>query len=150
MLVVVAAIGIIGREFLGLRRLRQIESMRLKADDLIKSSDRRSAGKLVDQLMDLYGTRPDMARGRTKMESFHGEIIDGPDLIRLAERELLGPLDIKARKLVLNASKRVSVVTAISPRAIVDLAYVALENIRMIRQLSELYGGRPGTLAWHG
>ncbi len=144
--VVLAAIGIIVREFLGLRRMKQIEAMREKASELVKASDMRAAGRLVDQLMTIYQSRPDTARGRTKMESHHGEIIDGPDLIRLAECDLVSPLDKKARRLVLNAAKRVSVVTAISPRAIVDIAYVGLENIRLVRQLAELYGGRPGTL----
>ena len=74
------------------------------------------------------------------------EIIDGRDLVILTERELLSPLDARARSLVANASKRVSVVTAISPRAVVDLLVVAIENLRLIRALSQLYGGRPGTL----
>jgi putative membrane protein len=50
--------------------------------------------------------------------------------------------------MVLDAAKRVSLVTAVSPRAIVDIAYVAFESARLIRRLSELYGGRPGTLGF--
>ena len=64
----------------------------------------------------------------------------------LAERELLAPLDRKARALIVNASKRVSIVTAVSPRAVVDLLYVLYEAVRLIRAMAELYGGRPGTL----
>ena len=37
-------------------------------------------------------------------------------------------------------------VTAVSPRAIVDLAYVLYEAARLVRAMAELYGGRPGTL----
>jgi putative membrane protein len=48
--------------------------------------------------------------------------------------------------LILNSSKRVSVVTAVSPRAVVDLAYVLFEVTRLVRAMAELYGGRPGTL----
>ena len=40
------------------------------------------------------------------------------------------------------------VVTAVSPRALVDIAYVVFESGRLIRRLSELYGGRPGTLGF--
>ena len=64
----------------------------------------------------------------------------------VAERELLGPLDMKARALVLASSKRVSVVTAVSPKALVDVAYVLFETVKLIRRMSELYGARPGTL----
>ncbi len=145
-LAVIAALGIFVRELAGLIRSRKIEHLRNMAVKALETCDLRSAGRLVDQLMLLYEKRSDTANGRAKMEAHHGEIIDGPDLIRLAERDLIAPLDKRARALVMNSAKRVSLVTAISPRAIVDLAYVAMENMRLIRQLSELYGGRPGTL----
>ena len=77
-----------------------------------------------------------------------GEIIDGGNLVRLAETEILAPLDAEAKQLVLDAAKRVSLVTAVSPRALVDVAYVVFEAGRLIRRLSELYGGRPGTLGF--
>ena len=50
--------------------------------------------------------------------------------------------------MILDAAKRVSVVTAVSPRALVDIVYVLFEAGRLIRRLSELYGGRPGTLGF--
>jgi putative membrane protein len=56
------------------------------------------------------------------------------------------PLDREARRIILGAAKRVSIVTAVSPRALVDLGYVIYESARMIRAMAELYGGRPGTL----
>jgi putative membrane protein len=82
------------------------------------------------------------------LEELRHDVIDGPDLIRLAETELLAPLDAEARKLILDAGKRVSVVTAVSPRAAVDLVYVVYEASRLIRRLAELYGARPGTLGF--
>ena len=66
--------------------------------------------------------------------------------MRLAERELMGPLDAEARRLVVAAAKRVSVVTAISPRAAVDMLFVLINALALIRRLAVLYGGRPGTL----
>ena len=54
----------------------------------------------------------------------------------------------RAWVLILDAAKRVSLVTAVSPRALVDVAYVVFEAARLIRRLSELYGGRPGTLGF--
>ncbi len=58
----------------------------------------------------------------------------------------MGPLDADARRLVVAASKRVSVVTAISPRATVDMVFVLINALRLVRQLATLYGGRPGAL----
>jgi len=39
-------------------------------------------------------------------------------------------------------------VTAISPRAAIDLAVVFGTAVRLIRRIAELYGGRPGTLGF--
>jgi putative membrane protein len=66
--------------------------------------------------------------------------------VRLAERELMGPLDREAVRLVSAAAKRVSVVTAVSPRALIDMGFVLITTLGLVRRLALLYGGRPGTL----
>ena len=58
----------------------------------------------------------------------------------------MAPLDREARALILGAAKRVSIVTAVSPRALVDLGYVVYESSRLVRGMAELYGGRPGKI----
>ncbi|MDB5579006.1 MAG: hypothetical protein JWR80_4182, partial [Bradyrhizobium sp.] len=63
-----------------------------------------------------------------------------------AERELMTPLDQEARRLVSSAAQRVSVVTAVSPRAVIDVLFVFVAALRLIRQLARLYGARPGAL----
>src|SRR4029077_19902002 len=87
-----------------------------------------------------------LARARVMLANHVEEIIDGADLIRLAERELMGPLDEEARRSVAAAAKRVAVVTAISPRALVDMLFVLVNAILLVRRLADLYGGRPGLL----
>ena len=67
-------------------------------------------------------------------------------MIKLAERELMTPLDQEARRLVSSAAQRVSIVTAVSPRAAIDVLFVFVASLRLIRQLARLYGGRPGAL----
>jgi putative membrane protein len=69
-------------------------------------------------------------------------------LIGLAETELLVPLDNGARALVLSSAKRVALLTAVSPRAVVDLVFVGAEILRLIRRLATLYGGRPGAVGF--
>ena len=64
------------------------------------------------------------------------------------ERYLMHPLDAQARTLVMNSAKRVSIVTAVSPRALIDIGYVLYENVKLIRGLANLYGGRPGKLGF--
>src|SRR6201999_724652 len=89
---------------------------------------------------------PQLARARAALQSHTDDIIDGADMIKLAERELMTPLDLEARRLVSIAAQRVSIVTAVSPRAMIDVLFVFVAALRLIRQLARLYGGRPGTL----
>jgi putative membrane protein len=48
--------------------------------------------------------------------------------------------------LVAAAAKRVSVVTAVSPRAAVDLIFVLITVLALVRRLADLYGARPSAL----
>ncbi len=143
-----ALLAIIARELFALRRLASVENLQRRAAEAASSSDQRLARKLVEDLIDFFAARPETAGGRTALRALEGDVIDGADLVRLAEVELLSPLDERARVLVTDAAKRVSLVTAVSPRAVVDLAYVAFEAARLVRRLSDLYGARPGTIGF--
>lgn len=143
---VVGLLGVVGREMRGLFRLGVVERERRDGIEAFRTDDERKARAVVERLVSILARRPDTAAGRERMRATADDVIDGRDLIGLAERELLLPLDAKARALVLASSKRVSVVTAVSPRAIVDLAFVLFETFRVIRMVSELYGARPGTI----
>ncbi len=145
-LVALALVVIITREALGLIRLATIEKLHARALEVIASDDRTESRAVLADLLKLAHSNPRLARARTALQAHAGEIIDGADLIRLAERELMSPLDIEARRLVSVAAQRVSVVTAISPRALVDMLFVFAAAIRLVRQLAKLYGGRPGAL----
>ncbi|MGM4896399.1 YcjF family protein [Tardiphaga sp. 839_C3_N1_4] len=145
-LVSVALIAIITRETLSLMRLATIEKLHARALAVIASDDRAESRAVLTDLLKLAHTNPRLARARTALQGHADDIIDGADLIRVAERELMSPLDIEARRLVSVAAQRVSVVTAVSPRAVVDVLFVAAAAIRLVRQLAKLYGGRPGTL----
>lgn len=144
----VALLIILAREMLALSRLASVERLRSRALDAIVRDDSKAARAVVNDLSHLVAAKPDTAAGRRALAELEGEIIDGANLVRIAEAEILGPLDARAKVMVLDAAKRVSVVTAVSPRALVDVAYVVFESGRLIRRLSELYGGRPGTLGF--
>jgi putative membrane protein len=139
LLAAAALLVILTREMLALSRLASVEKLR---------DDAKAARGVVDELSALVASKPDTAAGRRALADLRGEIIDGANLVRIAEAEILGPLDARAKIMVLDAAKRVSLVTAVSPRALVDIAYVVFESGRLIRRLSELYGGRPGTLGF--
>ena len=147
-IVVLAALAIAIREIGGMMRLRSIHLLREKALSAWSQDDGKAAQSVVTQMEGLYSNRIDCESGRNELARHRNEIIDGRDRMELAERLVLLPLDARARTMVMDSAKRVSVETAVSPREIVDLAFVLMENLRLIRRLSELYGGRPGTLGF--
>jgi putative membrane protein len=141
------ALGVITlRELLALVRLATIEKLHARAESVLLSDDRDQSRAILKDLLKLAHEKPQLARARTALIGHADEIIDGADLIKLAERELMTPLDMEARRLVSSAAQRVSIVTAISPRAAIDIIFVFVASLRLIRQLARLYGGRPGAL----
>ncbi len=143
-----ALVALVLREASALARLGSVDRLRQRGAEAIAANDAAAARAVAGELDRFLSHRPETAAGRRALRDLEGEVIDGADLVRLAEAELLVPLDAVARKLILDAAKRVSLVTAVSPRAVVDLAYVAFEASRLIRRLAELYGARPGTLGF--
>jgi putative membrane protein len=141
-----AFVAMIAREAFGLARLATIEKLHLRATEVLLSDDRAESRAIVRELAKLAHHNPQLARARATLQNHVDDIIDGADLVRLAERELMTPLDQEARRLVSSAAQRVSIVTSVSPRALVDVLFVFAASLRLIRQLARLYGGRPGAL----
>ncbi|WP_338719811.1 TIGR01620 family protein [Devosia sp. XK-2] len=141
---IVAVIALIIREMLALRRLSVLDALRADAARAHADNDRKRAGAVVDHLNQVYAGRPDLARGRENLEAHLKDLFDGTDVIALAERSLMTPLDARSRTLVAASARRVALVTAVSPRALVDIAFVIYESIRLAGAIAALYGARPG------
>src|ERR1700728_4093977 len=137
---------VIAREALGLARLATIEKLHQRAATVLLSDDRTESRAIMQDLLKIAHQNPQLARARATLLGHADDIIDGADLIKLAERELMTPLDQEARRLISSAAQRVSLVTAVSPRAVIDVLFVFAASLRLIRQLARLYGGRPGAL----
>jgi putative membrane protein len=145
-LALLALVGLLVREWLGLRRLAKVEAIRADAVAASAADDRDGARRVVARLEAHFAADPSSAAGRQAMAAHRTEIIDGRDLLAIAERELLAGKDALAADLVGKAARRVSVVTAISPRAWVDVLFVLAQSVRLIRQIAAVYGGRPSGL----
>jgi putative membrane protein len=132
------------REIRSILRQNQIARLHVALAEAHAANNQKAARARVAELTRLYAARPESARARALMKDYSSQIIDGRDLIDLAERHLIAPLDETARKEIAAAAKRVSVVTAISPRAILDVIFVAGQAIVLMRRIADIYGGRPG------
>lgn len=140
----VAGLIWVGRELLAMRHLARIDRLRTQAFQAHATRDAAAAQQAVQALAAIYASDATQSRGRAEIEASVNEIIDADDRIAMAERALLRPLDDRARIIIAESAKRVSIVTAVSPRALVDILFVGAETLRLIRRLAQLYGGRPG------
>jgi putative membrane protein len=147
-LALVAFLALIGREAMGIWREQRIERLREAAAEALAVKDHRAAKRVVTELAGLYGARSAAAEARKRLAALNDEIIDADDRLAIAERELVAPLDIQAKRAIAAAAKQVSLVTAVSPRAIVDVAFVVFAAVRLLRTLARIYGGRPGFLGF--
>lgn len=145
-LALLALVVIGAREAFALMRLASLEKLRARADAVLVSDDRDEARRIVRALSTTFSATPTLAHARSELATHLTEIIDGRDLLHIAERRLMAPLDGAAAQLVARTATRVSIVTAVSPRAAVDILFVAVAALGMIRRLAALYGGRPGLL----
>ncbi len=141
-----AALMIGLREGWALFRLRRLGRLRQDAESAERQGDKTLARHVSANLMDLYRSRADMAWGRSRLGDHERDLMDARETLILAERELISPLDADARAILAAAAKRVSVLTAVSPAAILDMAVVAAQNLRMLRRIATVYGARPGAL----
>jgi putative membrane protein len=141
---VLAILALAAREIFALRRLRVLDALKREAALATSGNDAALARRVVDSLQALYAGRPDLARARQTVADNLPHLFDGDAMIALAERSLMAPLDARAKALTAASARRVALVTAVSPRALVDIAFVIYESVRLAGAIAALYGARPG------
>ncbi len=141
---VLAVLALAANEVFALRRLRVLDELRADAVLATADNDQSRARSVADTLLGVYGARPDLARARQTTHENLPHLFDGSEIIALAERNLMIPLDARAKALTAASARRVALVTAVSPRALVDVAFVVYESVRLAGAIAALYGARPG------
>ncbi|MGA8171567.1 MAG: TIGR01620 family protein [Methylocystis sp.] len=147
-ILIVAALILLTREIRAMMRQGKIAKLHIALAKARADDDRAAARERLVELCQLYEKRPETGQARARLLELSKQIIDGRDLVDLAETNLVLPLDDLARREIAAASKRVSMVTTISPRAIIDVIFVAAQAIALMRRIAEIYGGRPGLLGF--
>jgi putative membrane protein len=139
-----AALLVIGREIVGLVRLSRLGTVREDAAQALVKADAEAAKTTIAALKRIYHGRRDVAWALQRLHEHEAEIMDPADRVRLAELDLMVPLDEVAGRLIAIRSRRVMLLTAITPAAILDIIFVAVQNMKMLGEVAALYGGRPG------
>jgi putative membrane protein len=145
-LAALALFAIVAREIASLARLRKLGRIRDEAARAERGTSERAARDVLAKLRALYGARTDCKWQLDRLADAEPDIFDAADLVKVAERILMKDLDAQARAEIARTAKRVSIVTAVSPAALIDIGFVLVANLSLMRRLAVLYGGRPGTL----
>ncbi len=124
-----------------------VDALHRAADEALTADDLDRARAVAQTLTRFYAGRDDTRWGRQKLAERAPELLDASALLSFAEAELLAPLDRAAEREVEAAARQVATVTAIVPLALADVVAAGTANLRMIRRIAEIYGGRSGGLA---
>lgn len=146
-LAALSAVMIVVRETLGFLRLRRLGRTRADADKALSSRDLALEKLAAAGILTSFESRPDCAWALARFKERSADAADPGDLLRLIDRHLLAHLDGEARRIVAASARRVGTVSAISPSAAITVVWVLVENLRLLRRLAGLYGGRPGYMA---
>ncbi len=148
-LFLVVALAIVIREWAALARLGRLDAIHRAAEAARNANDLAAARRVTEKVEALYRGRAELAWAVERLAERKGDAFDADALFDLTERSLLQPLDTAARAEVEAAARQVATATAFIPIALADVIAALTANLRMIRRIAEIYGGRGGTLgAW--
>lgn len=142
-----AALVIVFREIWALARLRRIENIQETSARAINLDEVTAATETISAIESIYGNRSDTAWGLKSFHDHKNDIMDPKDRIRFLDRLVIRPLDEESHRIIARRARRVTLLTTVTPAAALDIVFVAAQNLRMLRELAELYGGRPSTLS---
>jgi len=147
---VIAALGLAviaaWSEVLAYLRMGRLDAIRQRARAAEASDDLPATRKVVADIQRLYAGRAETSWGMARLREGMADVLDADALLALAEREVLAPLDRAALAEIESAARQVATITAFVPLALADVAAVLFANVRLIHRLSQIYGGRSGSL----
>jgi putative membrane protein len=136
-----SGIALIIGEYRQYRKLHLTETYHEKAAELLAGNGYGQAVLLTARLL------PALPVTEAARENYSTSVADthtDADVIHLFGRMVLRPLDQQAYAIITRASRDAAVGVAVSPVAALDTVIALWRSLRMIREIAQVYGFRPG------
>ncbi|ADE14675.1 conserved hypothetical protein [Nitrosococcus halophilus Nc 4] len=143
-LLLVAIVVWVREQMRDIWRMQDISAFQEEAKHLVEEGGHGTATNLVARIETLYSNRSDLD---PELEIFHSMVTDAhsdAEVLELFTKQVLRSLDERAYGVVVKYASQTALVTAISPLALLDAVLSLWRNMRMVREIATLYGGRPG------
>jgi putative membrane protein len=138
-LIIIAGVGSVATEWRRLYRLRQRADERDTARDLLHSHGlglgRVFCEKLAAQA-GLDNSHPALQRWQASLH----ETQNDREVVELYARLVQPVLDAQARREISHSAAESALMIAVSPLALVDMAFIAWRNLRLVNRIAVLYG----------
>lgn len=138
-LIVVAGIGSVITEWRRIYRLRQRADERDKAKELLYSHAMGNGRPFCEKLAKQAGIAPQhpaLIRWQSALHDTHND----KEVLELYSQLVQPILDKQARAEISRSAAESTLMIAVSPLAMVDMAFIGWRNIRLINRIAEIYG----------
>ena len=129
--------------FKGLRQLKQTEALHTEADALRHQKTHGQAAALLKKLDSYYENTPVNKPFKEALQQVDSAYNDG-EIIHYISKHALKDQDEAARRCVHRYSVQSGIMVALSPYATFDMWLVGWRNLKMLREITEIYGISPG------
>lgn len=133
-------------EIRAIARLRRLGRLRERARAVL-DGERADDPGLVDALLDLHEGRPDIEPALRCFRTNAEGVGDAANQVAAFDATVLPELDTRVECAAMTAIRRTITATAISPFPLLDAAVTTWTNLRLLRDVAVIHGGRPGALA---
>jgi putative membrane protein len=127
-------------EFRGLIRLRSAERLRR----LISSALASELKHEIDAVAEILARDPLLVGPVTSYRAVLEPHHSGGDALELFARFVLAPADGLAQAAIRRASAQAFAINAVSPTVLTDTLFFAARAMRLLREIAQIYGQRPG------
>lgn len=138
-LIILAGVGSVATEWRRLYRLRQRADEREEARELMHSHGLGQGRAFCEKLAAQAGlddSHPALQRWKASLH----ETQNDREVVELYARLVQPVLDAQARREISHSAAESALMIAVSPLALVDMAFIAWRNLRLVNRIAVLYG----------